>query len=154
VSDHFITFIPSDHLFVPDQAKLDAIVPYLKSVLFSDSESEEWHDVNVTIRDTPQAVVGFENFSEVRCPFCNADVWDAWNKAVERATESAFRHHAWQTPCCGIVTTVNQTQGCWPTAFGRCSIEVSNPDELLATEMLDQVEAILGCGVRVVYGHL
>lgn len=73
---------------------------------------------------------------------------------VEDYSDS-FKLSEFSTPCCGTNSTLNDLAYEWPQGFGRFSLDALNPSiGTLAEKHKQELEAILGTPLRVIYQHI
>jgi hypothetical protein len=147
VSDHSVVFIPTDPRFVPSEKGQAAATALLRSLLSgAEAISSEVDDV-VEFRDCG------ENFETVRCPACllpiEIDTWQEW-MSEDYSDDAGFRLGVFATPCCGARTTLNELLYDWPQGFSRYALCAVNAGDAAAPSAAPELEAALGCRLRVI----
>jgi hypothetical protein len=122
VSDSYLFLVPTDPFFAPSaevaeraRALLERLVP-------------DAHEVNAEVTDAVEFIHGFENWVETRCPNCGTTLDEKWvideiTAAVERRGESLEV----VTPCCRVMTSLNDLEYQGPAGFARFLLEAMNP---------------------------
>jgi hypothetical protein len=148
VSDAVLRIIPEDPAFVPSQERCDAACVRLREVLVG-------VEVDVRVTDEITFVDAGANFESVACPLCDAEIdQDWWGEAVGEAAEGSFEALTVKVPCCGGETSLNDLRYEMPQGFARCVIEATNPNvDALPQHVVDELVAILGCELRVIWAH-
>jgi hypothetical protein len=150
MSDNWITLIPEDPWFVPDEARRQRardrfaeMAPDADEVELKVSEKVNFFDCG-------------ENFERIRCPSCGAEVpvpW--WQDRMDKDYSDGFTLQSYATPCCGASWTLHDLVYEWPQGFGRFALDAMNPN---LGEMDDgfrrELEEILGTRLRVIYQHI
>src|SRR2546423_4494500 len=152
MSDNYIHIIPEQAGFVPEEARQQEAVSYFRKIA---SKADE---IMASISANLEFIHCGENFEEIRCPSCKAVVelkwWQQWmNKDFSKKDGFILRRR--KMPCCGSRHTLHELVYDWPQGFARCDIRALNPNlDRNFTRHQSQFEAILGCPVRVIYGHI
>ncbi len=150
MSDHFMTLIPEDPRYVPDESRrVRAIARFLEIAPNADKIEVELSD-QVIFFDCG------ENFEQVRCPSCDVELpIDWWQERMsEDHVGQGFKLDKYQTPCCDSSCTLHQLTYKWPQGFGRFALSAMNPRiGDLDDKLKQEFEAILGTSLRVLYRH-
>jgi len=116
-------------------------------------------DVSAEFFGGVQFVDQGEFFERVSCPGCGEPLDVAWWKqqmdAAWSAAESRFERLEVATPCCGVVSSLNDLDYCWPAGFASFALRARNPNlgGFLPDYELELIAAALGCAARQVYAH-
>ena len=143
MSDSFLRLIPVDPTFVPTTEAIGRARTLLRSMVLDQIVTSDTSD---EVRFVDQG----ENFEQLRCPFCEAELDSEWWKdAMDRAYETHFENLKVRVPCCGRETSLNDLDYRGPAGFARFLLEVENPsgDELEA-QYIAQLEGVLGTKLR------
>jgi hypothetical protein len=149
MSDNRMIVVPVDPLAMPPRERAQAALELLCK-LRPDAQDPELH-----LSETPEFHHCLANFKATFCPFCGTDVTEWWDKAM----------HAWwncddrrqlsvETPCCARATSLNDLDYDSPQGFACVAIELLNPGFDLEPEELQQVEAVLGVPLRIIWAHI
>ena len=145
MSDSMLRVVPVEPSHCPPPEAVSAAERVLRS-LFPGAEA-----VVASCGEQIAFVDAGENWEGVECPSCGADAEPWWNDAMSEAAESEFESLVVHAGCCGAAVSLNDLHYKWPVAFARCKLEVLNPGApSLSSQQLSQVQAALGCQVRVV----
>jgi hypothetical protein len=150
MSDHWITLIPEDPLFIPDAAngtrardRLAEIAPDAEEIEVKVCEEVEFFDCG-------------ENFERIRCPACRSEIpveW--WQARMDDDYNDGFKLAKYDTPCCGTAYTLHELTYEWAQGFGRFALDAMNPNiEQLDDKYKAELEDILGARLRVIYQHI
>jgi hypothetical protein len=150
MSDHWIKLIPEDPRFIPDAAKqarardrLAEIAPDADEIEIQVSENVEFFDCGA-------------NFERILCPSCRSEIaveW--WQQRMNDDYDDGFRLARYPTPCCSTPHTLHELEYAWPQGFGRFALDAMNPNIAKLEERYRQeLEALLGTRLRVIYQHL
>lgn len=143
-----LRFIPTEPTVVPASDLQDHAVA-LARTRFPDAR-----EVRFRVEERVQFVDCGENFEHVQCPRCGASLLDAWQDAMDAAYDGAgFGDLSWTTPCCDHATTLNDLDYAWPMGFARAWLEVIDPMDYLPDDLPGELEALVGCSLRVVNGR-
>jgi hypothetical protein len=150
MSDNWIALIPDDPRFIPDTTgqrrardRFAEIAPQADEIEIKVSEKVEFFDCEA-------------NFERVCCPTCGTEVpvtW--WRDRMEEDYGDGFKLATYSTPCCGAKHTLHELTYDWPQGFGRFAIEAMNANiGKLEDKYRQELEAILGTKLRVIYQHI
>lgn len=149
MSDNVLHIVPAEPGFRPTITAATAAEQLLRSFL------PRCKAVTAVTGEGIRFIDAGENWEGVVCPHCGADAEQWWADAVSRAYESRFQTLTVCAQCCGASVSLNELRYGWPVAFATFSLDALNPESLhLSTEQLAQLEAALGCGVRVVQARI
>lgn len=148
MSDALLRIIPADPTFVPSEAARSSASARLREAL-ADAE------VDAHVTDEVAFVDAGANFESVACPLCDGELdQDWWGEAVGLAAENSFELLTVKVPCCAGQTSLNELRYDMPQGFARCVIEATNPNvDELPENLVDELAAILGCKLRVIWAH-
>jgi hypothetical protein len=143
VSESILRIIPDDPAFVPSK-DCERKAMKILAALVPGGEVTAKHSAQ------PQFVDPGENFERVLCPYCRADLKESWPAAMDRAWSTKFSDLAFEAPCCGGSTNLNELVYEWPAGFARYVLEVSgiNADSFLPESQAESIAQSLGCRVR------
>ena len=68
--------------------------------------------------------------------------------------EHGFRLHPLSLPCCGHKATLNDLRYDWPQGFSQFALTAMNAGGKVPKKLLAELEATLGCKLRVIYQML
>ncbi|MBX3315288.1 MAG: hypothetical protein KF902_00335 [Phycisphaeraceae bacterium] len=153
MSVHWITLIPEDPRFVPDEAKRERARERFAEI------APEAREITADVTDTIQFFHCGENFNGISCPACASDIplrW--WHDCIHEdySKEAGYKLAMYSTPCCGFGCTMHDLAYDFPQGLGRFSLSAMNPYLLgsLDERYRAEFEAILGTKLRVIYVHL
>lgn len=147
MSTSIIKIIPKDETTTFARNISDKAVDYLNSRVRADS-------INVTVHDAPVFVDCGSNLEEIVCPVCGDEIsFDWWGEAMDKASASGFTDLSIELPCCGKRSSLNDLRYDFPCGFARWILEISDLVDELPTEILWEIEAILGEELRVIEAH-
>jgi hypothetical protein len=158
MSESWLTVIPTDPRWRPDEAMAEATVRVLQQLVPDATRIEIVDGTAVELIDAG------ENLTAVRCPRCGAElVTDWWIGAMDRAADQGFvdggatggfTDLSTEVPCCGALISLNDLDYDWPQGFARWRIEVFEPHcERLGDADVGQLSEALGHAVRIVYAR-
>jgi hypothetical protein len=148
MSDNYLKLAPVDVEFVPALAAQRAAVALLQQLVPGADE------VRAAVRDEVEFIDCGSNWSGVRCPRCRAGLDEWWPEAMASAASTAFAALGVTTPCCELKVAMSELDYVWPVHFGRFVLQARNAGaEQLPSADLRQLEALLGCPLRVVFAH-
>lgn len=145
MSDSILKVFPVEPTFIPTQEAQDRVEKFFSS-LFPDAD-----EISIDISEETIFVDPGENFERVLCPACGRVLEiDWWIEAMNTAAKDRFSLLDVQLPCCSLKTTLNDLCYEWPAGFARFVIQVRNPWKDIDEQSIQQLEAILGCKLRIV----
>ena len=149
MSDNWIILIPEDPRFVPQAKKRARARDRFAEI------APAAREIKVKVRETIEFIDCGGNFERVACPSCRSEIpiqW--WQERMDEDYEEGFRLAAYATPCCGAKFTMHQLVYEWPQGFARFSLRALNPNiGKLKEKDREELEAILGVRLRVIYQH-
>ena len=150
MSDNWLTLILKDPRLVPERALQDAALSRF-SKLVARAEAVEIHT-----HDAVQFFDCGENFELTSCPTCRAQIpTTCWIDSMDVEFQRGFPLAAHPLPCCGIEVTLNDLVYDSPQGFARFALSALKPRiGRLPDDALEELEAILGTEVRVIYQRL
>ena len=154
MSDYSVIFIPTDHRCVPPVAAHEEARLHVERRLPGIVGTVQ---VSISVSEHPEIVHGFANFENVVCPYCWDFLTDWWgDEALPVAERSNFENLSVVLPCCERHASLNELHYYFPLGFARFQLEALNPNvgPKLPQGLLRELEAILGCRLRVVRQHI
>ena len=150
MSDNILKLIPTQPEYVPDKDAQFAAQELLGRFVGSE------HEVLAYTTQQVEFVDAGANFDSLSCPACGQLIsGEWWSAAMSKANESAFTHLNVVTPCCQTQTSLNDLNYNWAQGFARFVLQVRNSGiATLDKFVLNQLETILGCKLRVIWAHL
>jgi len=162
LSTTIIRLISTNPQYVPDSLSQKRAVAFLKSLPLPnpDPSSEAIAKVTEHVEFVDQG----ENFERVVCPFCSFELnTEWWHEVMDKAYRERFVDLRITTPCCHTETSLNDLRYEWPAGFARFVLELYEPFSLdsegvyqmleLSQDILQKLEDILGCRLRIVWAH-
>lgn len=150
MSDDWITLIPEDPRFVPEEANLE------KARLHFTNIAPDAHEIEVRVYEQVRFFDCGGNSERIICPFCRTEIpgnW--WSDRMNEDYSAGFKLSKYSTPCCGARITLHDLVYEWPQGFGRFGLSAMNPNIGLLDEKYQlELETILGTKLRVIYQHL
>ena len=149
MSDNWLTFVPSDPNFLPNQEAITTALGLLRQFAPAAQDITVESDGEVNFFDAGS------NFESISCPSCGADLESWWGDAMDQEwKKSRFENLSVVTPCCGSATSLNDLNYDFPMAFGRFALELFNPRiGSISDEQRIQLEQILGTSLKMVWRH-
>ena len=150
MSDDWIALIPEDPHFVPNaQARDRALVRFAEIAPGSDA-------IEVIVADVVQFFDCGANLERIGCPACRSEVPFAWwQKRLEEDDRDGFLRAKYNMPCCSTQLSLDALIYHWPQGFAKFALNAMNPNIGKLTDAHRQeLEAILGTRLRVIYQHL
>ena len=150
MSDSWLIFIPTDPQYVPDvNAYEKALSIFRVNVSIAD-------EVRVKLHDEIEFIDAGVNFESIQCPVCSSSIEMDWwlQKMDETYTENKFTDLIIQMPCCNSFCSLNDLCYDWPCGFALFSLEARNPATDLGEQVIHQMEVLLQCKLRKIWGHL
>src|SRR5438045_8303449 len=114
MSDNWITLIPEDPRFVPDQAK-----QFRARERFAEIASDA-EEIDVKVSETIQFFDCGGNFERILCSACRSQIpisW--WQERMNEDYADGFQLSLYATPCCAARCTLHELTYEWPQGFGR-----------------------------------
>jgi hypothetical protein len=148
MSDHWMIVIPQDPLLRPTQERQNAILETLKLL------RPETHGWEAQTSDDPIFFCCIENFENVFCPFCEAEITKFWGEAMDLWWVGDHRVLATTTPCCRRETSLNDLDYVLPQGFACFGVEMLRGGPDLEPDEREQVETALGAPVRIIWRRL
>jgi hypothetical protein len=142
MSDVWLVVLTIDPLAMPTDERREAAFELLCS-LRPEAQFPELH-----VCETPRYFDCGENFENVFCPFCAAEIEEWWQEQMSRWWEGDRRDLAVTTPCCRRATGLNDLDYVWPQGFACVAIELMRPSADLEPSEREQIEAVLGVPIR------
>jgi len=93
----------------------------------------------------------------VRCPSCrdeiDIEIWQAWMEH-DWSEAAGFRLERIVVSCCNRAFTLADFKYEEPQGFSRFALCARNPEKILNNRALAEVEAVLGCKLRVIHQRI
>ena len=148
MSDSWLVFFPLEPTTQVDSGKLDEARAYLQR---QHSENEQ-----VAVKSFPH--VSFidpgSNLEAIRCPFCQANLEDWWQDAMETAHQNKFANLSVDTPCCGKQTSLADLEYELPAGFARVELAIRDPNQTKTEELGKALSQILGMPLKSLWRHI
>jgi hypothetical protein len=150
MSDNWIRLIPEDPRFVPDPAKRARARDRFAEI------APDAQEIEIKVSDRVEFFDCGGNFERVLCPACRAEITDPWwRDRMDEDYREGFRLESYPTPCCGFRCTLHDLTYEWQQGFGRFALDAMNPRiGRLDERLIEELEAILGTKLRVIYRHI
>lgn len=150
MSDNWITILPTEPTFVPNEASAQSVLALLHGFV------PDADEIRIVEGDQVIFIDAGANFESMWCPMCRAELSSEWwGDRMGIASQNAFSDLDCQTPCCDKRMTLNDIEYNWPQGFARWHLEAMNPNiGKLSDEQVLRIEAALGHSIRVVYTHI
>ena len=151
MSDSYMRIIPVDPTFVPTKRAQKAAATILRAAAPKADEVSSETDEQIIFRDCGG------NFEQIRCPACGkkiaVDTWQEWMDA-DHSDDSGFRLAPLSPPCCKRSTTLNDLDYDMPQGFSRYELRAMNINKRLPSTVLEKLEGVLGCKLRVIHQRI
>lgn len=149
MSDSSLRLIPTQPTFRPTPKAAESARALLSKLVPNANE------VGAQFLDEVEFVDSGQNWAGVKCPHCGHDLEDWWLEAMDTAAESSFTDLAVQTPCCAFQTSLNDLNYVRPAGLCSFVLEAMNPNVSdFPADQIGQIEAAIGCPMRVIWCHL
>ncbi len=151
MSDNFISFIPRNPNFIPTRDSGEEAAKAFRAARPFLDEVESNVEPHIVLHDCGG------NFEDIRCPHCNAvieiETWREWMDA-DSTEQDGFRLAPVTMPCCFKTANLNELRYSWPMGFSRFAVRARNAGSEVPPDLVDRLEKILGCELRVIYQHI
>ncbi|RCH59779.1 zinc ribbon domain-containing protein [Streptomyces sp. SDr-06] len=153
MSDNYLTVIPTDPYWRPDEDAADRAAAVLSRMLPDDDARR---GLEATRCDRVEMVFCGSNLERIACPHCGAEVpLDSWGEAVDEHYGEGFPTLLVTVPCCDLETSLNELVYDWPMGFARFRIEIMYPNRAwLSDEELATLAEALGHPLRQILIHI
>jgi hypothetical protein len=160
MSDSYLRIFPTDPGFIPSEAATRAALGILKPAV------PEADGIKTKTYKYPAFIDQGENFEAVICPACRARldvdsdsdqdpavVW--WHNMADSLTEQNLATLEVTMPCCGATVTFATLTFHWPAGVASFELSIQNPNLCgpIPPEIMQQLEAALGCSLRQIMAH-
>ena len=150
MSDNWITLIPENPRFVPNQANRERARDRFAEIAQNADEVELQIFEKINFFDCGS------NFGKVYCPSCRTEIaveW--WKDRMDEDYDNGFKLANYSTPCCGSTVTLHELIYEWPQGFGLFALDAMNPHiGKLNDQYKLELEEILETKLRVIYQHI
>jgi hypothetical protein len=146
--ENWLILIPKDPNTIPDEgkrkkgrARLLELFPKSKGVKIITTNAIVFYDCG-------------SNLERIICPKCKAKIpipW--WQERMDADySKNSFKLDPYLTPCCQHSCTLNELIYEGNQGFGRCAIEVMEPDiPTVEKKQISELEGILGTELSIIY---
>jgi len=140
--------IPADEKYLPNISQAEMILNFI----------ERSNRLNLKVEYEDNGIIRFydcgENFEKVTCPCCgkNLDI-EWWQDEMDRTAESEFSDLRIITPCCSVISSLNELNYCFPQGFARFAININdyeNDKFIIDKSFLSQLELYSGVSWKVI----
>lgn len=105
--------------------------------------------------ETPSFIDCGSNLKNIICPICGKVInFEWWGEEMNHAAQSDFVSLMVQTPCCKRRVSLNDLIYDFPCGFACWEIDIYNPQEMIADEILNAIQGILKTDIKIVQAHL
>jgi hypothetical protein len=151
MSDDWITLIPEDPSFIPDDQRQERARARFAEIA-PDAEA-----IELKVSDTIQFFDCGENLERIVCPSCASEIpvewWQDQMDADYRG--EGFNLAPYRVPCCNAAHTLHELVYIWSQGFGRFALDAMNPNiGRLDDAYREELEDLLGTRLRVIYQHV
>jgi hypothetical protein len=151
MSDTCLVIIPKDPRQVPSEDAIASAKKLLASIVPEAGEISSDIAEGILFRDCGP------DFESVSCPHCGTEVpfptWAEWMS--EDWADTTFQLQKRPLPCCGSEASLADLAYLPQQGLSRFEISAMNPNRGdLSPKETDQIEAALGCGIRVIYRRI
>ena len=152
MSVNILRLIPTSPDYVPDLLSQERAVALLKSQFLPNPGPLS--EVTARVTEQVEFIDQGENFERIVCPFCSSELAAEWWQGVmDDSYEGHFADLRITTPCCHTESSLNDLLYEWPAGFARFVLAIRDPILEPTHEMLDILERLLGCRIRVIWAH-
>jgi hypothetical protein len=150
MSDNWITLIPEDPRFVPEEERRVRARDRFAEIA---SEADE---INIKVSEKVLFYDCGQNFERVCCPACGCEIQATWwQDRMDEDNADGFKLAKYFVPCCETGCTLHDLVYEWPQGFGRFALDAMNPNiGKLEDRHKQEFEEILGTKLRVIYQHI
>jgi len=153
MSETRVIFFPKDKLFVPSDEAIE------KAVSFLDDIYDGYYTIDSGKYPAPILIHIEADFEKLSCPACKTVVSDDnysewWGEWIDIIGTPPFcmcdENQIVKVPCCGKELPIKNFDFGEDGGLGMflIHVEFAGYDEILNDQQLQQLEAILGCGMR------
>jgi hypothetical protein len=148
-SGHYLKIIPSNPFFEPSKQQQFNAIQLLISLFVN-------NEIKTLLTKKIEFVDQGENFDSVSCNLCGALIdSEEWSVAVENALSDSFNNLSFQTPCCGLVSNLNELNYDMPAGFSKYQMIITDPEyeDYSQNEKILNLQTILGVQVKLIWCH-
>jgi hypothetical protein len=147
MSDHFMIIIPMDPFAKPSEERCQAALDRL-------CELRTGYEPELEFFDKPEFIWAAESAGGVFCPFCAADIESWFFEELRYREERGQQDLVITTPCCARSTSFNDLDFEDRQGFACVTMEINCRGADLESFEREEIEAVLGVPVRVIWRHL
>ena len=146
--DTIIKIIPRNPFDQIPESLLQKGADFLNGAMRCDS-------IRIQCSNSPVFVDCGSNLERLVCPECGSKLsFDWWGEIMTRAAKSGFSALEIILPCCGKKNSLNDLKYYFPCGFACCQIDLLNPTDNLEAALIDSIEKILHCHIRVIKARI
>lgn len=146
--DTIIKIIPRNPFDQIPESLLQKGADFLNGAMRCDS-------IRIQCSNSPVFVDCGSNLERIVCPECGSKLsFDWWGEIMTRAAKSGFSALEIILPCCGKKNSLNDLKYYFPCGFACCQIDLLNPTDNLEAALIDSIEKILHCHIRVIKARI
>lgn len=148
MSDYIIKIIPTEPLLKLQVEKLQEVKRFLEDNLTCD-------EIEITNYETPAFIDCGENLERIFCLECGKEIsFDWWHEAMDEAyEETEFKDLDITLPCCGKEGSLNTLRYDFACGFACCVVNIMNPWCQIENEVWENVQKMMGVGIRLIHAH-
>jgi hypothetical protein len=150
MSDDYMKLVPTNASYVPTAEAQREAIALLRT--FAPKADE----VSAETTDHIEFIDCGSNWSGVQCPPCDVTLDDEWwADSMDAASVTSFVDLAVDLPCCARRGVLSDLKYVWPVGFARFILQARNANlgGQLQPEKSSQLEAVLGCRLRLILAH-
>jgi len=125
-------------LFLNEDPKYYETIKF-KEVLKTIIEYYSENEVAVYIGNDIVFVDCGENFNNVYCPKCSAEITEDWQNFMDKASENDFKNLEIITKCCNFKTDLNSLKYVEKCGFSKVIFTINNYNENSADKLIDNI---------------
>ena len=136
--------VPADIESEITKEQADSALEFLKAEAGTD-------DVIYVIAETPMFVECGDMLHYIGCPHCHkklSSMW--WAEQMSRCAETNFQERGIVFPCCNTTGKLEDIEYQEPCALARIIFEIREPQMPIDSEIINTLQFVLGCKLRVI----
>lgn len=148
MSDYIMKIIPADFTYSVTGEQAKRTLSFLRAMVKA-------NDITFLSSETPVFVDCGSNLEMIVCPCCGEQLdFGWWGEAMNIAGKEEFKNLSITMPCCGEKSTLNDLDYEFPCGFACAEFDILNPSTDFDSQILSEVEELVGCPVRVIRAHV
>lgn len=148
MSEYILKILPEKPLLKISMEKLNDVKQFLEENVTCDA-------IEITNYEMPVFIDCGCNLERILCPECDEEIrFDWWHEAMDKVYEkTAFQVLDITLPCCGKEGNLDTLQYDMTCGFASCVVSILNPWCQIENEVWENVQKIMGVGIRLIHAH-